>query len=87
MNELMRVLSDGTFRKRLKVWCTTERGLNRGNGKHRMHSSDVVIVDGIIVKNRDGHPGKYVGGAIFIWEEEVSEFMVATAMNEWPPCG
>ncbi len=36
-----------------------------------MESVDVAIVDGVIVKNRDGHPNVDIGKAMFIWDERL----------------
>lgn len=45
-------------------------------------SHDVVIVDGIIAKNRYGSTGAHVGGSVLGWDEEkVSESGLAPAMK------
>jgi len=31
---------------------------------------DVVIIDGVIIKNRDGKSGGKIGWGLYIWDEE-----------------
>lgn len=32
--------------------------------------ADIAIVDGVVVKNRGGKPGAFVGGLLVVWDEE-----------------
>ena len=35
----------------------------------KMHDAHVTIVDGVIVKNRNGKTGGNIRGAVYIWDE------------------
>lgn len=49
---------------------------------NKVHRADVIIADGVVIKNREGHTGARVGGSIFAWDEEVvSESGVPCAMS------
>lgn len=49
-----------------EVWHTTQNELNL----RKVLNYNVVIVDGVIVKNRYGPTGANVGSAIFVWDDE-----------------
>lgn len=52
------------------VWQTTREELKGLADTGKMLRSSVVIVDGVIVKNRFGLPGANIGGSIFVWDNE-----------------
>lgn len=55
----------------MKVLQTTKEMRKKMIFSQRMFlDADMVIVDGVIVKNRNGEPGKEVGMALVIWDEE-----------------
>ena len=68
----MNILDAMTSRRlgKPRIWFTSLREVNSGKGKRRMMDSDVVIANGIILKNRQGRPGKFIGRAAYVWEEE-----------------
>lgn len=39
------------------------------NAKETVYSADVVILDGVIIKNRDGAPGGRIGRSLLVWKE------------------
>jgi len=56
------------------TWTTKEEMGNWGFGiVSFMEGSDLVVADGVIVKNRQGKTGARVGNALFVWDEEPAD--------------
>lgn len=65
---LLDALTKGSFRP-MRVWISS--GMNRyPSNKRKMMEQDVVIHNGVIIKNRNGPPGAKVGRAVYVWDEE-----------------
>jgi hypothetical protein len=54
----------------MKVLCMTREQFEDHTAKLDITRADVAIMDGIVIKNREGTHGGKIGRAIYIWEEE-----------------
>ena len=57
----------------LKVLFMSGHEYRHRHGKQDVMSADIAIVDGVVIKNREGKHGGKIGRAILTWEEEISE--------------
>lgn len=56
----------------MRVWVPKgHKPLRTLGAKKRMSMCDVVIHNGVILKNRHGKPFQRIGGSAYIWDEEV----------------
>jgi hypothetical protein len=51
-------------------------GMDKAVNKKMVHEAHVVILDGVIVKNRNGKNGKRVGNSLLVWDERKGKIQV-----------
>jgi hypothetical protein len=50
------------------IWTTKEKWDKR-TPRPVLNMADMIVVDGVIVKNRHGKLGDYIYGTLYIWAE------------------
>lgn len=69
--ESIRGFKSLTFRQRLIMKILQINGGMEKIVDHKsVHEAHVVILDGVVVKNRDGENGARVGDSLLIWDEK-----------------